>query len=280
MSSEQSSGSFFNKRGRRICTKPYRVFDTEDLDYYFIQNKEVDLAEVLRNFHGAGIGEDIRLEQFRASLDSLKSRFEGIAPLRNLFNGAHVPFIVPQINETTRDLSHTTVERLLPLLESSFKRRYPSAHFKAIMQGGSTLSGKLKVDERSRYKNVLNAAIESNLIGWYFPQALQQFDIESQVKQIEELPLEHGLCLSGPMEILAANIGKPDLLINKTGYSPILTMPAVQHMDKNLTLVLKSYGPHLEFWCLSNELIPGVKQVSEQWSGGITIYSRTPTLKG
>lgn len=275
MNSEQTSVSFFNERGRRLLTKPYRVFDTEDLDYYFIQNKEVDLAEVLRNFHGAGIGEDIRLEQFRASLDSLKSRFEGIAPLRNLFNGVHVPFIVSKINDSTMDLSYTTVERLLPSLESIFKRHYPSAHFKAIMQGGSTLSGNLRVDERSRYKNLLNAAKETDLIGWYFPQALQQFDIESQVKQMEELPLETGLCLSGPMEILSANIGKPDLLINQEGYAPILTMPAVKHIDDNLTLALKSYGPHLEFWCLSNELTPGIKQVSEQWTGGVTIYSKS-----
>ncbi len=141
------------------------------------------------------------------------------------------------------------------------------------MQGGSTLSGNLRVDERSRYKNLLDTATESDLIGWYFPQALQQFDIESQVKQIEELPHESGLCLSGPMEVLAANIGKPNLLLNEEGYTPILTMPAVKHVDEKLTLALKSYGPHLEFWCLSNELAPGVKQVSEQWSGGISLYS-------
>ena len=93
------------------------------------------------------------------------------------------------------------------------------------------------------------------------------------MKQIAELPYEPGLCLSGPMEVLSANIGRPDLLINAKGYAPILTMPAVKHVDERLTLALKSYGPHLEFWCLSNELTPGVKQVSEQWSGGISVFS-------
>jgi hypothetical protein len=273
MSSEQSSVSFFNERGRRLLTQPYRVFDTEDLDYYFIQNKEVDVVEVLRNFHAAGIGKHIRLEQFRALLDGLRSRFQRLAPLETLFRGVHVPFIVPKINDKEEDLSNTTVERFLPYLESSFKRHYPDAHFKAIMQGGSTLTDNLRIEERSRYRNLINAALESDLVGWYFPQALQQFHIESQVKQVEELPLETGLCLSGPMEILSANIGKPDLLINQEGYAPILTMPAVKHFDDKLTLAVKSYGPHLEFWCLSNELTPGVKQVSEQWSGGITMFT-------
>jgi hypothetical protein len=279
MSSEQSSGSFFNERGRRLLTKPYRVFDTEDLDYYYIQNTEVDLAGVLRNFHDAGIGENISLEKFQASLDGLKSRFRSVAPLKNLFNGVHVPFIVPKINDTEKGLSYTIVERLLPSLESSFKRHYPRAHFKAIMQAGSTLSGNLRVDERSRYPNLLDAAKESDLIGWYFPQALQQYDIQSQVMQTEELPNETGLCLSGPLEVLSANIGKPDLLINEAGYAPILTMPAVGHIDERLALALKSYGPHLEFWCLSNELSPGIKQVSEQWAGGISFFTSISKVK-
>ncbi len=273
MSIEQSSISFFNERGRRALTKPFRVFDTEDLDYYYIQNKEVELAEILKNFHDVGIGKSISLEKFQSSLESLKNKFQRIDSLKNLFNGVHVPFIVPRRNDAGADLNYIAVERLLPHLESSFKRQYPEAHFKAIMQGGSTISENLRVDDRSRYGSLLNAAIYSDLIGWYFPQALQQFDIESQVRQIEELPHESGLCLSGPMEVLSANIGKPDLLINKEGYAPILTMPAVKHVDDFLTLALKSYGPHLEFWCLSNELTPGVKQVSEQWSGGISIFS-------
>jgi len=273
MSIEQSSVSFFNERGRRVLTKPFRVFDTKDLDYYYIQNKEVNFSEALRNFHDFGIGKNISQELFQSSLDGLKNKFQRIDSLKNLFNGVHVPFIVPRRNDAGEDLSYTAVERLLPHLESSFKRRYPESHFKAIMQGGSTLNGNLRVDERSRYENLLNAALDSDLIGWYFPQALQQFDIESQVRQTEELPQEPGLCLSGSMEVLSACIGNPSLLINEEGYAPILTMPSVKHVDNRLLLTLKSYGPHLEFWCLSNELIPGVKQVSEQWSGGISIYS-------
>ena len=274
MSFEQSSSaSFFNERGRRLLTGPYRVFDAQDLEYYYIQNKEVDLTKTLGNFHTVGIGESISLEEFEISLRELKNRFQNIPALMNLFKGVHVPFIVPKISDAGDDPSYTAVERLLSKLEASFKRNYPAAHFKAIMQGGATLAGNLRLDERSRYKNILNALRESEVIGWYFPQALQQFDIESQVKQIEELPLESGLCLSGPMEVLSANIGKPELLINEEGYAPILTMPAVKHLDDKLTLALKSYGPHLEFWCLSNELVPGVKQISEQWSGGISIYS-------
>ena len=49
-------------------------------------------------------------------------------------------------------------------------------------------------------------------------------------------------------------------------------MSGARHVDNRLEAVLKSYGPHLEFWVLSNLLTPGIEQVSEQWYGGLTIY--------
>ena len=49
-------------------------------------------------------------------------------------------------------------------------------------------------------------------------------------------------------------------------------MSGVRHVDERLEAVLKSYGPHLEFWVLSNVLTPGKEQISEQWYGGLTIY--------
>jgi hypothetical protein len=272
MSSGQPFSLFFNENGRRVLSSSYRVFDNEDLDYYFIQNNSVVLDNILKNFHNVGIGTNVDLDTFESSLNKLKRRFLGLAAFRNLFNGVHVPFIVPRIDSKNIDLGFNSVERFLPKLESSFLQYYPNAHFKAVMQGGSTLAGNLEVNQQSRYQKFLNTVNVADAVGWYFPQALQQFDTDSQVAQIKDLPDEAGVCVSGPMEIFSANIGKPDLLINSEGYAPILTMPAVRHVDDTLTLALKSYGPHLEFWCLSNMLIPGIKQISEQWAGGITLY--------
>lgn len=80
------------------------------------------------------------------------------------------------------------------------------------------------------------------------------------------------LCLSGGIDILAALIGSPELLINENFYAPILCLSAYVHSDQRLALLMKSYGPHMEFWCMSQMLTPKLKQVSEQWAGGITIY--------
>jgi len=272
MSQALQNISFFSQTGRRVVSRPYRVFNVEELTYYFIQNNSFDLGDILLNFHEAGIGENINLSKFRDTLDLVARRFSGSSAFGNLFRGVHVPFIVPALDRAKTDVSFNTVQRFLPKLERSFKKRYADSHFKAIVQGASELDGNLVIDDRSRYNELFDEASQSDLIGWYFPQALQQFDTDSQVRQIDELPSERGVCVSGPMEILAANIGKPDLLINENGYAPILTMPSVRHIDEKLILALKSYGPHLEFWCLSNELSRNLKQVSEQWSGGISLY--------
>jgi hypothetical protein len=64
----------------------------------------------------------------------------------------------------------------------------------------------------------------------------------------------------------------PDMLINSDYYSPILCLSSYIHSDERMILLYKSYGPHLEFWCMTQMLTPNTKQVSEQWTGGITIF--------
>ena len=49
-------------------------------------------------------------------------------------------------------------------------------------------------------------------------------------------------------------------------------MSAFVHSDERLILVLKSYGPHMEFWCMTQMLSKHTTQVSEQWSGGLTLF--------
>ena len=83
----------------------------------------------------------------------------------------------------------------------------------------------------------------------------------------------NNMCLSGPLEIGNALIATPNLIINEDHYSPILCLSGVKHVDPRLICCFKSYGLHLEFWCLSQMLTKTDKQVSEQWSGGLTLFT-------
>jgi hypothetical protein len=74
------------------------------------------------------------------------------------------------------------------------------------------------------------------------------------------------------MDICSALIGSPDLLISDEYYAPVLCLSSYVHQDKRLVLLMKAYGPHMEFWCMTQMLTKDTTQVSEQWAGGLTIY--------
>ena len=114
---------------------------------------------------------------------------------------------------------------------------------------------------------------KSDICGYYFPQVLQEYSVDAQILQMKDLKNIPNICLSGPIEVAIALIGNPNLLINKKYYSPVLCLSGVSHIDKRLISCFKSYGRHLEFWCLSQMLSKDKKQVSEQWSGGLSIFT-------
>ena len=57
------------------------------------------------------------------------------------------------------------------------------------MNGDFGVRGNLSMAEGSRYENLIQSRQKSSLAGWYFPQALQEYDIHSQRKQMDMGPL-------------------------------------------------------------------------------------------
>ena len=159
-----------------------------------------------------------------------------------------------------------------PEEEKRFKEEFPEFHFKKTIQNNQPLSNKLSVSELSRYQKLIDLNQENIICGFYFPEALSGFDIPSQKQQMKELPAFNDVCLSGSLDICSALIGNPQMLVHKETYSPMICLTALDHNDKRITCLFKSYGPHLEFWGLGNQLMPGVDQVSEQWTGGLSFY--------
>jgi hypothetical protein len=143
-----------------------------------------------------------------------------------------------------------------------------------VLQGDSELAGRVGLDPRSRYQEFVDASEQEAVVVIYFPKALQGFDLASQRRQMQSLQDAAGMsiCLSGGVDICAALTGIPDLLFSQDSYTTIPTMAAYAHSGERLVLLLKAYGPHMEFWCLTQMLAPGVTQVSEQWAGGLTVY--------
>ena len=264
---------YFNSNGRRAPTSECRVFSEIPQNYYQLKQPEINYSKILTNsIEFGGVGSDVKLDQFQLACEKLKSEIEANHDFKNLLNSTHIPFICKKV-DSIKDLGKDLEAIELPGIQRSFTSRFPESHFKAVLQSNSELPGSITLDPRSRYEGFLEKCQSGNVVGWYFPQALQEFDIESQRKQMAQLPDIENICLSGGIDVAAAMIGSPELLISEDFYAPILCMSAYVHSDPRLVLLLKSYGPHMEFWCMTQMLSRNITQVSEQWSGGITFYA-------
>jgi len=263
----------FDGHGRRIPFDGMRVFSEAPMFYYKLNQPKTDFGKILSNSQQfADIDLNITVESFESVCMGLKTRVQNEPLIGNLFSGVHFPFICPKVS-LEEDMGTELEKITLPSVASSFKSAYPNLHCKATLQGGSQLSGELSVATDSRYEGFLEARRDGAVAGWYFPQALQGYDIESQRSQMKTLPLHEGLTLSGGSDVAAALVGSPDLLVNENDYPPVLCLSALKHADERLMLCFKDYGKHLEFWCMSQMLTPELTQVSEQWSGGLTLYA-------
>ncbi len=265
--------SFFNEIGRRIPHKNLRVFGETPQTYYRLDKHINSYSDILSNSIQFGdVDSSVDVNAFQAACEKLRKKFETNPDYQKLFNGVAIPFICKS-NKSLDDLGRDLQDVELPNFQRAFNAKFPDHHFKAILQSDSQLAGSVTLDPRSRYQSFADACKAGTVIGWYFPQALQEFDVESQRRQMTGLPDIGNVCLSGGIDIMAALIGNPQLLISDESYAPILCLSAYVHKDPRLVLLLKSYGPHMEFWCMTQMLSKNVTQVSEQWAGGLTIFS-------
>ena len=266
--------TYFNSLGRRIPSEGMRVFDETPSLFYSLKPQMNDYCEVFTRLHTYGLAGSISQVAFKNRAEQVLETIRLDPNYSSLLRGPSIPFVASSRQPIT-DLGAHLEKELLRSLGMSFETAYPDFHFKSVIQGDSSLEKKITLDEHSRYDDLLNAADNGSAVGWYFPQALQEFDVDSQRRQMTELPQLSGasVCLSGGLDVVAAMVGSPGLLVNEEQYPPILCLSAYRHVDPRLVLILKAYGPHLEFWCMTQMLTKTVTQVSEQWAGGLTIFN-------
>ena len=273
MSVQNVNHSLFDEQGCRIPFEGMRKFNEISMSYYKINQPKINFEEILSNSQKyANVDSNITAESFEYTCVELKKKIEENFLLENLFKGVYIPFICPK-SSSEKDLGAELEKVALPQVASSFKAAYPHLHCNATLQGSFQLSGRLSVSPNSRYVGFIKTHKDKTIVGWYFPQALQEYDIASQSAQMKTLPIHKGLVLSGGLDTAAALVGSPGLLVNENDYPPVLCLSALKHVDERLMLCFKSYGQHLEFWGMSQMLTPKITQVSEQWSGGLTLFA-------
>lgn len=265
--------NIFDDTGRYIPHENNRVFSRGKANYYYtIDKNEINYSLIYENYKDhLTTGIDIELDDFKLNVSKLIKKIEDNKSFNKLLKGVYVPFYF-KLDTKFVDLGTNLEEIVLKDLNKSFTSSYKQTHFKAILQGDTQLKESINIAENSNYDNFIELS-KNGVVGVYFPQVFQEFDIDSQRSAIGNFPdADFNICLSGGFDICSALIGTPGLLTSNKTYSPILCMSSFIHSDPRLVLLLKSYGPHLEFWLMSQMLTPVTKQVSEQWAGGISVF--------
>ncbi len=264
----------FNELGRRIPPLNMRLFSSKPKCYYAFEKPYIDYQAILDRAKQYGnVPLNYTVQEFKEKAGEILEMLSRDKSYRNILNGIHVPFACKSMDEID-DPGTQLQDVLLPKVDAAFVDSNPGCHFKAILQGDSQLKFKVTLDPYAQFSEFIKASRSEVVVGWLFPEALQEYDVDSQRLQMQTLkrPNNTNICLSGGLDICSALIGYPKLLINQSQYSPNLCLSAYVHHDPRLVCIIKSYGPHMEFWCMTNMLTKTIKQVSEQWSGGLTVY--------
>lgn len=283
MNENNSTENLFDINGQAIPLSESRVFrpkpvhtfendssnKSEVAEFYKICNRSF----VFENAHKIGVkfGAKLKLDEFKKNAIAKLDEISQCNSFKNLVNGPKYPFLWPQ-KMITGDLGIALNEKLLPELKKIYEQRFEGSEFRQSTQDNVNLSGRLSISDSTGYSNLFNLSKSQDVVGWYFPQAFQGFDIDSQ-NQFFSLKVRHqNFCLSGVIEVAIVLMATPDMLRSEEYYAPILLTTGSKHVDERLITAFKAYGPHLEFWCMTQMLTPGVKQVSEQWTGGLTLF--------
>jgi hypothetical protein len=260
----------FDKYGRRTPFHGMRVYNQISRRYFQTNQPEIDFTEIhSRIMRFGGIESSVSAKTFEKICQEMLNDLATDSEVASILNGIHLPFICPALPEST-EINKEMLE-LAEAVQNSFKDKFPEYDFYHLAKKHLEQNGEVEVAQSSRYERFEEARRNGSVVGWYFPTCLAEYDIDSQREQTESLPPQ--FVLSGMAEASMALVGCPDLLLNKETYPHHLCLTALKDADERFFYCFEAYGYNLVFNRRTNVLIPGVKQLSEQFAGGLTVFT-------
>ena len=124
---------------------------------------------------------DPRLDvsDIKNTLKLLDERIQNSADYKGLFKATAIPFCL-SLPHAGLDIGAELEGNWLPLLKTEYEKQSNGSYFKATLQGNTALSKNIKAVDGTGYANFLERQSPAAVVGYYFPTALQEFDISSQ----------------------------------------------------------------------------------------------------
>lgn len=272
-------------RGRVLPSQGNVTFGDAQTNYYaFAQSSGLDLAKL--NF-GAIEDPDIELLDDDAKFEVIRRLNEVRDEIRStklaaLSNGVSYPFFLRASCFGGGDDYGMKLNQIVfpSLVENKRLATELGNPFRVSMIGSANIEGAVIPVPGLGHDRMLQELGEGrDVVGWVFPEAFREYALSSSVARFIQLRDEvtdersyYQISLTGILDAASALAITPEMFVNPESYSPILCCGGCAHTDPRIALTFKSYGLRTEFWGMSNVLIPGVEQVSEQFTGGISVW--------
>ena len=233
-------------RRRFICVQP-------SIDYGRIHSR------ISRHLDCVGA---IAPMEFRARVERILSKIADDERCAALTNAVAVPFFLPRtLGSASADMGAALEARYLPALERSFTEAFPGRTF--VNHHKPSLAGKLSVAPGSRHDRLLAAMDTDVVVGVVFV-SLTEFSIPAAIEQMADLP--PGILLSGGVDLSAALVGSPDLLLRTDGYPPLIWLAGLQTEPTTAGFYFEAYGYDLTF----NRRVH-FSMAAEYWACALTV---------
>lgn len=206
----------FDHKGRFI---PAPIGNMEDKDvvvcesnenYYLVQ-PEINYRDRLNCLHEFLVDTNFTAEQFQLQAEELKKKALADERIANIFNGIHLPIIIPYnsaIYANATAISNLILKNWLKAAFRSFKYHFSHRDF-SFSVSSAYLYEHIEIFNKSRYVLVLEKMNKGAMVGWYFPNPFQGFSVSTQLRYASKLP--DNLFLSG-LDTIIGQIMYPDVL--------------------------------------------------------------------
>ncbi|MBI2448544.1 hypothetical protein HYV44_03255 [Candidatus Microgenomates bacterium] len=251
-----------------------RVYSQISRRYFQLNQPIIDFSDVYRRtVKYLGLGDlPFSDQHFKKKCEDLLQGLHEDGEISDIAKGVRVPFLCPPLPSDTK--RGEELVKLAVAVERSFKDRFLEYEFYNRVEPQFLAGDNVVLAVDSRYERFEEARRQGVVVGWYFPNCLSEYDLASQRSQMATLPIFHGhFVLSGGVETATALIGCPDLLMNRDAYPHHLCLSALQDIDERFFYSFEAYGLNLVFNRRSNVLTPKVAQLSEQFAGGLTVFT-------
>ena len=227
--------------------------------YFLAHQPSVDTTEILgrtsRTLGDPGISAD----EFESRIATLKEQVAADSALEGLLGGVHVPFVLPQ--DAISDIGDALESRYLPALGNAFDEVLPEYTFSA--QVSTPLEDNVSVLPGSRHETLIAKLAEGPVVGIYAP-CFTEYSLPAALERLSNLP--ESCLLSGGIDLVAAFIAAPNLLVRPEGYPPTLWLSALEGDKPGIGYHLEAYGANLNLYRRAH-----LNQAAEYWWHGVTL---------